>query len=218
MPSQYVALIADAIGSRTLPVGARTRLQAALRASVPELNRVYRAALAARFAFTAGDEVECLLHDARAVWDITHQIRHAFPEIDWIVACGRGAITTALAAGITAPEVDGPCFHLARRALDDAKRRRLVIALEGFAPPLQGWASYYSALYWKWTRVQREAAAWWRWEALSEGTVPRPPRPPLRKAPRRRAPSAWSHLRRRMAWPLVAAGDRMFRAALEEAL
>ena len=28
-------------------------------------------------------------------------------------------------------------------------------------------------------------------------------------------PSAVSHLRRRMAWPLVAAGDKMFRALLE---
>ena len=56
----------------------------------------------ARFDVTLGDELQCLLIDARKVWDISHYVRYKFPEVDWVVACGRGTITTALTPGITA--------------------------------------------------------------------------------------------------------------------
>src|SRR3989442_1528571 len=62
MSSQvYVAAIADATASRLLPPARRARLQAELRAALPDLNRRYRRALAARFAVTLGDEVQGLL-------------------------------------------------------------------------------------------------------------------------------------------------------------
>src|SRR6266571_2972468 len=66
MSTLYVACIADATASRLLPPRARSRLQAAIRAALPELNRRYRHALAARFAVTLGDELECLLTAAAA--------------------------------------------------------------------------------------------------------------------------------------------------------
>jgi hypothetical protein len=215
MSPRYIACIADAVHSRALAPRARARLQTDLRAALRDLNRVHRAALAARFALTAGDELQCLLRHPAAVWDVAHHIRCAFPQVDWIVACGLGPIATALTPGITAPEVDGPCFHEARTALAAAKRERRVFAFGGFPPVVAGWAAYYAALYWKWTRVQRRAAALWRWSAAT-GAPARSPAASRAARPPRRDPSAWSHLRRRMAWPLVAAGDRMFRAALEE--
>lgn len=217
MSPSYIAVIADAIASRALAPRARARLQTGLRAAVAALNRRHRSALAARCALTAGDELQCLLHDARGIWDIAHQVRHAFPEVDWIVACGRGTITTPLTPGITAPEVDGPCFHAARTALADAKHNRRVFAFAAFSPEIDGWASYYSALYWSWTRTQREAAAQWRLGAGFAGGLPGSLRRELQRTQALREPSGWSHLRRRMAWPLVAAGDRLFRSALAEA-
>src|SRR5213594_4612735 len=114
--NRYVALIADAVASRTLAPRARARLQSDVRASLGDLNRRWRRAIAAKFAVTRGDEIEGLLGNAAAVWDIAHWIRLKFAEADWVIACGRGAITTPLAP--TAPEVDGPCFHAARGALD----------------------------------------------------------------------------------------------------
>jgi hypothetical protein len=199
----YVAVIADVIASRNLPKGERTRLQDALRTELGRINRraAWRPQLAARFAVTAGDEIEGLLTGAAPVWAIMHALRAAMPDVDWIVACGRGAIATALAP--TAPEVDGPCFHAARAALDQAKRDRRVLAFGGFPDErLDGLSAYYSALYWSWTPRQRRAAAAWRAaRAMDEDVVP----------------SAYSHLRRRMAWPLVERGDRMFQAVLEQA-
>jgi hypothetical protein len=202
MSKPYIALIADAVGSRLLPPPRRARLQAAARAALPHLNRRYRGALAARFAITLGDELQGLLATPHAAWDIAHDIRALLPAVDWVVACGRGPITTPLAR--TAPEVDGPCFHAARAALERAKRVRQVFALGGFSAALEPLASYYSALYWSWTPRQRRAAA-----LLRLG-------PPAEAAARLEVDrSAVSHLARRLAWPLVAAGDKMFRALLE---
>ena len=207
MSKLYVALIADAVDSRNLAPAARNRLQTDLRETLAGLNRRYRRALAARFAITLGDEVQCLLHDATAVWAITHEIRHTFPGVEWIVACGRGPITTKL-PGPDAPlapadEVDGPCFHDARAAIEAAKPERRLLQFTGFADPrLDGAAAYYSALYWSWTARQRRQANEWRAASLDE-TAPAGD------------PSGISHLRRRMAWPLVEAGDKMMRALLE---
>src|SRR2546427_92139 len=188
--NRYVALIADAVASRTLAPRARAQLQSDVRASLGDINRRWRRAIAAKFAVTRGDEIEGLLGSAAA---------------DWVIACGRGAITTPLAP--TAPEVDGPCFHAARGALDTAKRDRLVFAFGGFEPAVVAFAGYYSALYWSWTRRQRQAANYLRYYADTLGSLKLAQSMDIH-------PTGLSHLRRRMAWPLVEAGDRMFRDAI----
>ena len=204
MSKLYIALIADAVASRTLPPAARARLQADVRAAMKHLNQRYARVLAARFAVTLGDELQCLLPSAQPVWEIAHRLRARLAAVDWVVACGRGTITTPLAP--TAPEMDGPCFHEARAAMERAKRVRQVLAFGGFGSGLEPLASYYSALYWSWTPRQRRTATLLRLgnpaAAAAELDVDR---------------SAISHLARRMAWPLVAAGDKMFTALLETA-
>ncbi|HET7790404.1 MAG TPA: SatD family protein [Gemmatimonadales bacterium] len=208
MTKTYVALIADTVASRALLPKARARLQSDLQAALPLLNRRWRAHLAARFAVTLGDELQALFLPGAPLWDITHLLRARFADVHWVIACGRGPISTPLAP--TAPEVDGPCFHQARRALNDAKQRRLVYAFGGFDPRVEGCAAYYSALYWGWTAKQRQAALWWRC-APGRG----PFQVDLGRRVERMQPSAVSHMRRRMAWPLVERGDRMFRDLLE---
>ena len=204
MSKLYIALIADVVRSRALPAARRARLQAELRRRLSELNRTYRHDLAAGFGITQGDELQCLLVSPKRVWEIAHAIRYMFAEADWVVGCGRGTVTTSLAARkLAAPEVDGPCFHAARAAVETAKRERLLFAFQGFGDAdraLGGFAGYYSALYWSWTGRQRQAATAWRFPAAAYPKV---------------VPSAISHLRRRMAWPLVEQGDKMFRALLE---
>jgi hypothetical protein len=203
MASTFVAFIADVVASRSLGAKARAALQAGVHAAVRDFNARYRRRLAARFAVTLGDEVQALFPTADAVWEISHQLRDRFPAVDWIVACGRGPLTTPLHRGATAPELDGPCFHAARAALERAKGHRLVLAFEGFDPHLMACAHYYSALYWGWTRRQR---------ALASAQRARGDLKLAELAQRLRVgPSAVSHMRRRMAWPLVAAGDNVFR-------
>jgi len=202
----YVAVLADAIGSRSLPPRTRARLQADLQTRLrTDLNKrnPWRSRIAARFAIARGDEIEGLLSDAELVWEISHWLRSAFAEVDWIIACACGPISTALAD--TALEVDGPCFHDARAALEEAKEKRQVFTFRGFSPTVDALAAYYSALYWNWTPRQRRQASELRFYG-----------PALDKLKERLKvhPTAVSHMKRRMAWPLVAEGDRMFRAAI----
>jgi hypothetical protein len=203
----YVAVVADAIGSRALPPAARARLQAQLHTRLKELNkrRAWRSSLAAGFAIARGDEFEGLLKNPAHLWDIAHWLRHTFAEVDWIIACARGPISTALAA--TAPEVDGPCFHAAAAALAEAKERRQVFTLRGFPPAADALAAYYSALYWSWTPRQRRQASEFRLHDTAAAEIDAGKRLKVH-------PTAISHMKRRMAWPLVAEGDRMFRAAI----
>ncbi len=204
MSTRYVALIADATASRLLPPARRARLQADARTAAQQLNRRYARVLAARFAVTLGDELQCLLPSPAPLWEIAHQIRARLPAVDWVVGCGLGTISTPLAS--TAPEIDGPCFHQARAALDRAKRLRLVFTFGGFPSGVDPLADYYGALYWSWTPRQRRAA-----------TLLRLGDPATAAAALKVDRSAVSHLARRMAWPLVAAGDKMFRTLLETA-
>jgi SatD family protein len=209
MTPAYIALIGDVIASRALPTADRARLQRHLRAAIPDFNRRWRKALAARFAVTLGDEWQCLLTSAAPIWEMAHVIRATLAEVEWVIACGRGPVTTPLAKGMAAPEVDGPCFHEARAALEAAKRSRRLFGFRGFGPVetmLNGFASYYAALYWSWTPRQRHAA-----KLLRQGG------PSLAVEQLRVGRSAVSHLARRMAWPLAAAGDNIFQTMLGDA-
>jgi SatD family protein len=206
MTTRYVALIADVVGSRALGSRARAALQRNVGLAAREFNARYRPHLAARFAVTLGDELQGLLSSAAPVWDISHQLRLRIPGVEWVVACGRGTLGVPLRRGASAPELDGPCYHAARLALDHAKRHDLVFTFGGFDAPLAACAAYYSALYRGWTRRQRAVATAQR------------ARPGARLEELARllhvGPSAISHLRRRMVWPLVAAGDSVFQELL----
>jgi SatD family protein len=206
MTIQYVAFIADLAASRTLPARSRAGLQARVRTAARDFNLRFRRHRAARFAVTLGDELQGLFTSADPVWEVSHALRLRFPGVDWVVASGRGALSTPLHRGVTAPELDGPCFHAARHALEHAKRLGLVLAFEGFDPALTACAGYYSALYRSWTPRQRAVAAAQR---ATRGAR-------LDELARllRVGPSAVSHVRRRMAWPLVAAGDSVFQELL----
>ena len=118
MAKEYIAVLGDVVGSRALAARPRARLQRRLREVLAEVNRRWRREIAARFAIALGDQFEGLLHTAAPLWELSHWVRAELPEVDWIVAAGRGPVSTPLAR--TATEVDGPCFHQARSALDAA--------------------------------------------------------------------------------------------------
>ncbi len=198
----YVAVLADAVASRRLAAPARQALQQQLRTVLAAVNRQWRNAVVARFAITLGDQLEGLLAASAPLWDIIHYLR-AELDGDWIIACGRGPLTTT--PGPPVFELDGPCFHRARQALDAAKSDRLVLAFGGYDNIAAAFGAYYSALYWTWTARQREAATLLR--------IMEPAAVAERLAIDR---SAISHLARRISWRQVVQGDQAFRKHLEE--
>src|SRR2546429_9232226 len=129
MPKTAAALTAPAAPPRAPPPASRARLQPDARAAVKHLTQRYRRVLAARFAVTLGDELQCLFPTPQPVWDVAHDLRARLPTVDWVVACRRGPLTPPLAP--TAPEVGGPCFHDARAAMDRATRQRHVVTCRG---------------------------------------------------------------------------------------
>lgn len=205
-PAPYVAFIADVVASRERTPRARAALQDRLRALAREVNTRCRADLAARCAVTLGDELQALFTSSAPVWRAAHELRLALPDVEWVVACGKGTLTTPLHRGVTAPELDGPCFHAARAALDAAKADGSVFAFGGFDAGVDACARYYSALYRGWSARQRVLATAQRAR----------PEAKLKELARLIgvAPTSISHRRRRMAWPLVATGDTMFQEML----
>lgn len=202
----YVAFIGDVVASRARPARARGALQQRLRALVHELNSRFRTHLAARCAVTLGDELQALFTSAGPVWAAAHELRLRVPDVEWVVACGKGELSTPLHRGVTAPELDGPCFHAARAVLDAAKHDGRVFAFGGFDAVVDGYARYYSALYRGWSTRQR---------ALATAQRARPDAK-LKELARLIGvePTSISHRRRRMAWHLVALGDTMFQEVL----
>lgn len=204
MAQTYIAIIGDAVASRRLAPRGRDRLQRELKAALAEVNRRWRRAVAARFAVTLGDQFQGLLTGGEAVWEIVHWLRAELRGSQWVIACGLGPVSTPLAR--FAPEVDGPCFHLAREALEEGKRKRLVLVFGGFDPVVTALGHYYSALYWSWTARQREVATQLR--VMDRG----------RLSDRLRVtPSAVSHVASRIGWRLVEVGDAAFRERLARA-
>lgn len=197
MSHSYIAIIGDAVASRRLPTLRRQRLQRELRAVLAEANRRWRRVVAARFAVALGDQFEGLLQGPEQLWEVLQWLRAELRGVEWVLACGRGRIMTPLAA--TAPEVDGPCFHLARAALEEGKRKRLLVAFGGFDPMVTALGHYYSALYWSWTARQREVATQLR--VTGRGRL---------SDQLRVTPSAVSHVTSRIAWRLVEVGDAAF--------
>ena len=206
MTTAYVAFIADVVASRALSVRTRTALQQGVREAARAFNTRLRGTLAARFALTLGDELQGLFKSAAPIWEVSHELRLRFPGVEWVVACGRGSLATPITPGVTAPELDGPCFHAARAALERAKREGHVLAFEGFDAPIAACAAYYSALYRGWTARQRAVATAQR--------AKRDARLEELAQLLRVGPSAISHVRRRLAWPLVALGDKLFQDLL----
>ena len=202
----YVAFLADVVASRARTPRARATLQRRLRALAHELNTRFRPHLAARAAITLGDELQVLFTSPAPVWQAAHELRLRLPDVEWVVACGTGSLTTPLHRGATAPELDGPCYHAARAALDAAKAETQVFAFGGFDPGVDACARYYSALYRGWSTGQR---------LLANAQRARPGAK-LKELARLVgvAPTSISHRRRRMAWHLVVLGDTMFQEVL----
>src|SRR2546430_16979087 len=118
MTTTYVVCSADAVGSGSLAPKLRARLQTDLRGAVRDFNARYRKSLAARFAVTLGDELQALFTGPEPVWDLSHALRQEFPNVDWVIAWGRGGVQTPLHRGAPAPRPARPWSPAGAAPLD----------------------------------------------------------------------------------------------------
>ena len=156
--TSYTALIGDVVGSRK--VKDRAGLQRRLRAAVAGINDrlTLEDALAVPLTITSGDEIQDLLVDPKAAVDAAIYLADAIAP-EWMrFGLGYGPISTGLAQ--TPAEVDGPCFHRAREALESTDRDFRWLGARGFGDDLErgleGVFGLMAAIRRTWTARQAE--------------------------------------------------------------
>jgi len=152
----FLAVIGDIKRSRRDPDRAATqhRLEAALAA----VNDAGGDDLASRFVVTVGDEFQGLLRRPGAGMGILARIEDELGDTPLRFGLGWGVLSTALQP--QALGMDGPCFHNARAALEQAKRgdRRTVVCGFGDEPDraVNGVLQLMNGVRERWKPAQRE--------------------------------------------------------------
>lgn len=149
----YVALIGDMVASRDLPD--RAGAQARLADLVEELNRDPAGALASPADMTAGDEVQALLEPGPAFLEVIVAISEGLHPVRFSFGVGFGALSTP--PGPPTPLLDGPCFHHARAAVEDAAKGGSWVRARGFGeadPVIDGLFRLMQEIRDGWTETQ----------------------------------------------------------------
>ncbi|MGQ0721362.1 MAG: SatD family protein [Candidatus Eiseniibacteriota bacterium] len=135
---RFVAILGDLVASRE--VENRARLQAKLKTTLRQLaaREPLRSVRVAGPEIAAGDEVQLLLRvreeslPGHAVLGFLRDLTEALRPTQIAFGVGLGGLSTKVSSAVR--EMDGPCFHRARRALQVAKRGGRWAVVEGFAP------------------------------------------------------------------------------------
>ena len=148
------------VRSRDLPRSRRRVLQKQFSTLIVNLNRNYRKTISSRFVITLGDEFQGRLNSAVMIPDLLWHLEQDFPGRELRVGIGFGTLDTPLQSD--AINIDGPVLHLARAAIDQAKKSQsLGGVFRGFGE-LDDILNAMARLLWfhrsRWTRSQRRIA------------------------------------------------------------
>lgn len=154
------AMIADIIGSRSVPPSDREELQRELKTTLKHWNHQYRSSILARFTITTGDEFQGLLKSPSVLVEIMRSLERSIPQVQFRIGVGFGELFTDLSP--TAVGMDGPVWHNAREAVNTAKTRdQLGGVFVGFADqtlPLNSIARFLYHHFYSMTPQQRQIA------------------------------------------------------------
>lgn len=154
----YIAVIGDLVSSRALED--RAEVQEKLAATMEALNGLFADQIASRFLVTLGDEFQGLLHLGAKLSDLWFEYQDLMREhAETRLGFGLGTLATELHD--EALGMDGPCFHAARAAIQQAhdhERRmafvvnrepELNLVFECVAPLLDRTLRDWSAVQWE---------------------------------------------------------------------
>lgn len=162
---RYVALIGDIVASREMASAERSNLQQTLSAEFAKLEPDVETGVASRPLMTLGDEFQGLFHadsaGTKCVLAVIKRVANILRPRYVRFGLGLGTLSTPLRD--EAIGMDGPCFHNARRALDNSRRTGLLCMLStperSHESPWSALASYYVKQRLDWTEAQAEAIA-----------------------------------------------------------
>jgi hypothetical protein len=154
---RYIAVIADMVSSRSLPRSERRVLQRKFAQLVAKFNLEYRKAIVSEFVITLGDEFQGLLTSAAVIPDLIWRLEQDLPQREFRLGIGVGTLDIPLQK--SAINVDGPALHIARDAIEYAKKARALGGVfRGFGD-LDDILDGIAILLWfqrsRWTQSQR---------------------------------------------------------------
>ncbi len=116
---QYCVINMDIVGSRL--VKDREQLQINLNNHINYVNDKYRDTLAAPAAITLGDEWQLITGDLSQAYNLVHEFQQLLwkDNIELYAGMGIGSLSTAVSEDVR--QMDGPCFHSARQAINTIK-------------------------------------------------------------------------------------------------
>jgi len=117
----YCAIIGDMIGSRKL--NDRQLIQRKFLAMAEEASKIYAKEIESPFTVTIGDEFQVLLKAISVTPKVIEHVLHKMIPVELVFGIGIGRINTDINPNI-AIGMDGPAFHFARKALEQAKKKK----------------------------------------------------------------------------------------------
>lgn len=121
-PLPSIAVIGDIVGSKQLPQAERSHVQRQLEELLNRINKRYAKAIGARFLVTLGDEFQGVLKQPDIIPDLIWDIETGLPKAEVRIGIGYGTLNPPLKR--IALGMDGPAFHAARAAIEEARKHR----------------------------------------------------------------------------------------------
>lgn len=154
---KYLAITGDLRHSRQAED--RAELQRNLIRAIDSLNEYHgiRSGFAAPLAMTAGDAVQCLVRHPEVAVEVIHRLSEAARPSEFTFGFGFGPISTDLNENVAL--IDGPAFHMAREALEQARSDDAWAAArgsEGADAPITAIMYLMGAVRRRWTDRQVE--------------------------------------------------------------
>ncbi|MFQ5863827.1 MAG: SatD family protein [bacterium] len=118
----YLAIIGDIVGSRSLNPAERAQVQKRFQAVLEGINKPFKDEIASLFLITTGDEAQGILRRPNYCYQIIRKIQLELVPTELVFGLGYGPITTEI--GEFAVGADGPAFYFARQSLNEAKDDR----------------------------------------------------------------------------------------------
>ena len=122
----YFALIGDIVQSRQ--IRDRGQLQQNFRRSLEQIRQQFPDQFISRPTVTIGDEFQAVLRNGDHLFAMLQQLEDALPGVGFRYGLGLGQIDTEINPD-AAIGMDGPAFHFARSAVEEARKqdRRFVL-------------------------------------------------------------------------------------------
>lgn len=150
----YIALIGDIVGSRKL--ADRASVQEQVKRIIGRVNEREEGGLQAPLKLTGGDEVKTLFTDPVVAVNVIPHVSEALHPISLVWGLGRGSLNTPWDEDVGS--MDGPCFHRARRAIEEASQEGVWGKVYGFSPRddrvLSGFLRLMGSIRASWTEKQ----------------------------------------------------------------